>query len=408
MPNRKAKNEVRAADVKGLKYFKRLRPLLAKLHDSGTARDRAGNRQLHLDEYCTLILLWLFSPAVDSLRGLQQAAELKKVQKKLRVPRAALGSLSEAVSVFEPQRVKRIAAELAAETESLGSQTPWPGVEQTVIAVDGSVVDTVSSVARAAWLPTSGGRTKAAWRLHTHFEVLRGLPRRIDVTGANPKGEADERAVLERTLERDCCYVCDRGYAKFKLFNRIVAAGSSYVVRLRDNSTYGVVQERPLSDEAREAGLVSDQIVRLGRGHEPDGKPDHTVRLVILKAPAHTRRGKYKGGGTGPSCDGYLRIATNLLDVPAEVLADLYRHRWTIEIFFRFFKHILGCRHLLSTKENGIEIQCYCAIIACLLLALYTGRKPTKRTYEMICFYLSGWADEEEMEAHLGKLQLAS
>ena len=98
-------------------------------------------------------------------------------------------------------------------------------------------------------------------------------------------------------------------------------------------------------------------------------------------------------------------MATNLLDVPAEVIAFIYQQRWLIEIFFRFLKHILGCRHLLSTDPVGIEIQAYCAIIACLLIALWTGKKPTKRTYEMICLYFIGWADEEELLAHLAKLQ---
>ncbi len=100
-----------------------------------------------------------------------------------------------------------------------------------------------------------------------------------------------------------------------------------------------------------------------------------------------------------------MRIATNLLDVPAEIVALIYRFRWTIEIFFRFFKHVLGCRHLLSHCPNGIEIQTYCAIIACLLISLWTGRKPTLRTYEMICFYFSGLASEAELLAHLTKLK---
>jgi len=81
-----------------------------------------------------------------------------------------------------------------------------------------------------------------------------------------------------------------------------------------------------------------------------------------------------------------------LLDPPAEILADLYRHRWSIELFFCFFEHVLGCRHLLSHSQAGIEIQTYCAIIACLLLALWTGGKPTLRTLEMVCLYLQGWA----------------
>jgi hypothetical protein len=88
----------------------------------------------------------------------------------------------------------------------------------------------------------------------------------------------------------------------------------------------------------------------------------------------------------------------------AEIIGLIYQYRWTIEIFFRFFKHILGCRHLISHRANGTEIQTYCAIIACLFIALYTGRKPTVRTYEMICFYFCGMASEEELLAHLAKL----
>lgn len=100
-----------------------------------------------------------------------------------------------------------------------------------------------------------------------------------------------------------------------------------------------------------------------------------------------------------------LRIATNLMDVPAEIIGDIFRHRWLVETFFFFFQHILGCRHLLSQDPVGIEIQTYCAIIACLLISLYTGRKPTLRTYEMVCHYFTGLADEEELLAHIQKLQ---
>src|ERR1700687_6512825 len=82
-------------DLSGFKYFEKLKPLFARLHDVGCVRDKAGNREFHYDEYCTLILLFLFNPIVTSLRGLQQASELQSVQKKLGVPRASLGSLSE-------------------------------------------------------------------------------------------------------------------------------------------------------------------------------------------------------------------------------------------------------------------------------------------------------------------------
>ena len=74
---------------------------------------------------------------------------------------------------------------------------------------------------------------------------------------------------------------------------------------------------------------------------------------------------------------------------------------------FARMQSLLGCRHLLSTQQNGVEIHAYMAIVACLLILIDTGRTPTKRTFEMICFYLSGWADLEELEAHIDRLKPA-
>jgi hypothetical protein len=399
-------HKMRDSDIVGLKYFDRLMPLLERLHDIGAQRDRAGNRQLFFDHYCAYILLFLFNPIVTSLRGIQQASELKKVQKKLGCPRASLGSLSEAVEVFDPEPVKHIASELAAQLEPLGANRQFPEVKHLITAVDGTVVKTLSRIVQAAYLrsPTDG-RSMSAWRLHTHFDVERGLPVRIDVTGAGSQGENDERAVLRKTLEPDRCYVLDRGYAQFSLFNAIVATGSSYVCRVRDNSVYEIVEQRPLSAEATAANVTFDAVVRMGQDRKGSDRPEQPLRLLFIQTTPHQKRGKYGGGTLGPRSDGVLRIATNLLDVPAEVIGFLYQQRWLIEIFFRFLKHILGCRHLLSTDPVGVEIQAYCAIIACLLIALWTGKQPTKRTYEMICFYFIGWADEEELLAHLAKLK---
>jgi IS4 transposase len=82
----------------------------------------------------------------------------------------------------------------------------------------------------------------------------------------------------------------------------------------------------------------------------------------------------------------------------------LYRQRWQVELFFRWFKKVLEADHLLSLSENGLTLVMYCALIASMLVTLWTGRKPTKRTFEMLCFYLTGWASEETLLAHLAKL----
>lgn len=394
------RHQVTEADIEGLKYFDKLAPLLKRLHDDGCARDRAGNRDLHYDQYCMLILLYLFCPLVTSLRGILQASELKKVQRKLGCARASLGSWSEASSVFDPARLKEIIGELGADLEPFARDARIKDLDHTLTLVDGTLLSALPKIVEASWLKETTGSGLVKWRLHTHFEVDRYTPTRIDVT-LNGGGEHDERSVLERTIEPDRLYVMDRGYAKFVLFNKIVKANSSYVCRLRDNSVYEVVEEKQLSEADLAAGILSDAIVKMGQSGKKEAQPDHRIRLVCVKCSQHTSRGKHRGGDS----DGILRIATNLLDVPAEIIGLIYSWRWTIEIFFRFFKHILGCRHLLSHKQEGIEIQTYCAIIACMLISLWTGRKPTLRTYEMICFYFMGWASEDELMRHIEKLK---
>jgi len=221
-------------------------------------------------------------------------------------------------------------------------------------------------------------------------------------------GANDERAVLERVVQSDRLYVMDRGYAKFSLFNAILAAPSSYVCRLRDNSVYEVIEDRPLTPGDHAAGVISDQIVSLGKGSSNSQCPDHEIRLIQIRCTPHKNRtgGKAKGS-TAPNSDGILRIATNLLDVPAEIIALIYSYRWTVEIFFRFYKQLMGGSHLISHSANGIKIQVYCSMIACLLINLWTGARPTKRTFEMISYYLQGLASEEELMAHLEKRRVA-
>ena len=87
------------------------------------------------------------------------------------------------------------------------------------------------------------------------------------------------------------------------------------------------------------------------------------------------------------------------------MVALAYKYRWTIELFFRWFKCILGCRHFVANSRDGVTIQIYLAIIASLLISLWIGRKPTVRTLEMIQFYFTGWATEEELVAHLNQLK---
>jgi hypothetical protein len=245
----KKKAKIREPDITGLKFFAKLAPLLKRLHDDGCQRDSAGNRKLHYDQYCMLVLLYLFNPIVTSLRGIQQASELKNVQKKLGCARSSLGSLSEATSVFEAERLQEIIHELGSQLQPLAQDQRLADIKQTITLVDGSLIAALPKIMEASWRKRNDDSGMVKWRLHTHFEILRGIPTRIDVP-PNGGGRYDERAMLEMVLEADRLYVTDRGYAKFALFNQIVDAKSSYVCRLRDNSAWTVVQENYRNEDA--------------------------------------------------------------------------------------------------------------------------------------------------------------
>ena len=396
---KKQTDSIQACDITGLKYLDRVLPLFKRLRPEGTERDKAGNRQLFYDQYCALQLLYLFNPIVTSLRGLQQASELKKVQRKLGCPRSSLGSLSEAVRVFDPELLQEIVGELI---EKLPAQEPQDrrlqDLAQTLTAVDGTFLKTLPQITQACF----STRQDKGWQLHTHFEILRGIPVRMDLTDATGRKDGNEKSMLTNVLEKDRCYILDRAYEKYALFNAIVNAGSSYVCRIRGDHIFVEQESRELTAEARAAGVLEDQVVQLG---SPKSRriehPDHPVRRITVKVTPHPKRGGRRREGASQD----LVVATSLLDVPAEVIALLYQHRWQIELFFRFLKHVLGCRHLLSQNPQGIQIQTYCAMIACLLISLITGKKPTLRTYEMLCFYFSGLADEDDLINHINRLQ---
>ena len=151
--------------------------------------------------------------------------------------------------------------------------------------------------------------------------------------------------------------------------------------RLREQAVITVAEELPVSQADRAAGVVRQAWVRLG-ARTPRGR----VRVVWVQAEGH-----------------HLILVTNLApeELPAELVSWLYRKRWQVELFFRWIKCILGCRHWLAESPAGVALQIYLALIAALLLQLYTGRRPSKRIMELIQFYLLGIASLEELTAGL-------
>jgi len=401
---------ITAQQLSGFKKLERVAGLLSKLHAVGCTRDRANNRELHFDDYVLLLLLYLFNPMIDSMRTLQKVSELPEVQKRLGIKRFSLGSFSESCRVFEPAMLQGVVDQLAGGLLPIDREGLLKELPGKLRLVDSTVIQTLCTVAEAMFLPLGDGRHTHAWRLHLQLDVDHHVPGPWEVTAPRNTGKSDEKSVLRRNLAPGHTYVMDRWYAQFTLWNDIKAAGSSYVCRVRDNSVYNLIKDRPLDQAAKDAGITSDQIVEMGLSKKPGERPDHPTRLICIPCSPHQKRGKAKRRGgqghasqTGPTSDGVLRIVTDLLDVPAHIIAFLYEYRWMIEVFFRFFKQTLGCRHLLSTKSQGIQIQVYASVICCMLLNTLTGRKPTKWTVTLMALYLQGLATDDDVLRELNK-----
>ena len=391
-----AKGESPVPAVNGFKYVRLVSTLLRALHEVKTERDRAGNRQLFYDQYATLLLLYFFTPTVTSLRGIQQMSELAKVQQRWGVPRTGVSTLSEAATVFDAALLQEVINELAlrawaqASQGNLAVRDREQELLRDLVAIDGSLLPALPRMVWAVWQDEQ----HRAVKMHVAFAALRQVPVGVTVTAGN----GSEREQTRQLVQPGGFYVCDRGYVDYDLFAQWHALPCSFIVRVQNTAAYEVAQERPLSAAARAAGVTSDVAVRrLGTSHH---RPCAAQPLRVVRVTTDKRH------KDGPPIE--LVLVTNRLDLDAALIALAYRYRWTVELFFRWFKCILGCRHLLSHSENGVQIQVYMALIASLLISLWVGRVPTKRTYEMLCFYLSGWASTREVIAHVERLYLSA
>jgi hypothetical protein len=379
---------IRERDMQGLKYFRILLPLTERLHKNATQRDRAGNRRLFFDQYACLLLLFFFNPIIKSLRGLQKASQLNKVQKLFGCERVSLGSLSAASRVFDPELLQEIIVELAQDVRvrPVMSERDAEALRD-LQAVDGSLLPALPKMAWALW---QDNQHRAA-KMHVHFDVLKGAPTHITIT----TGNASERDELRNSLNPGGFYVIDRGYRDYTFFQEIVDAGASFVARVQDNTVIHAAEERPLTLAAQAAGIIRDVEIKQTGTEKHKNLLKQSFRIVVIDTGKRLLDGK----------PDLMVLCTNRLDLPAEMVALAYKYRWTIELFFRWFKCTLGCRHLLSTSLNGVKIQVYLGMIVSLLISMWIGKKPTLRTLEMVQFYLIGLATDEEFQAHVAQLK---
>jgi hypothetical protein len=336
-------------------------------------------RQLDQEQYLGLMLFGLLNPVVESMRGLCAASRLERVQEEICGRAVSLGSFSEAQAVVNPQLLERVFQELAAERQPYQGDPRLAAYRDKLLAIDGTIWAALPKMTWAFW--RSQPKAQSALKAHVKFNLLEEKP--VGVTLS--RVPRCERAVWREHWQPGEFYVGDRYYGEdYKLFGQLQQAGCSFVLRLRQEAVFTVLEEYALSAEDRAAGVSFDGLVQLGCKKKYQVAPLRLVRV--------------------PTEDGELLLVSdqNPKQLSAELIALIYRYRWRIELFFKWLKCILGCRHWLAQSPRGVAVQVYCALIAALLLLRATGRRPGKRAMEMIRFYLLGYASLEELTRELG------
>jgi hypothetical protein len=351
-----------------------LAPVLKSARLHATFAD--PERELSCSGYLSLFLFGLFNPVVESMRGICAISSLKKVRKTTGCGKVSLGSFSEAQHVLDPDLLKQVFERLVEQAPGGAKRDPQLA-HLELIAQDGSLWRALPRMAWAEYGVGPKGMAKGV-RMHLRFNVLKDCPSDVQIG----VGKSSETQALRDMLVPNQTTVADRLYGQdYQLFAQIQQAKAFFVFRINESAVIEVDQELPVTAADQAAGVVRHAWVYLGATQK--------LRSIRLRLVEVKKDGQH------------LLIVTNhpVETVPAQLVSLIYRRRWSIELFFRWVKCVLGCRHFLAESERGVAIQLYLALIAALLLQFFIGQRPNKRMMELLQFYLMGWASAEEVAA---------
>lgn len=349
-----------------------------------------GNRRLFLDDVLVVYLLAFFNPTIRSLRTIEDLSQAKYVQEHLSVDKICRSTLSDFNKFIQPERLLPIIQALRSQwnRKQVGRHSTDRDLHtllKQTIAVDGTFLPAVAEVAWAVVNSNNHGATRHRARLDAHLNVATWIPETIVVPGP---GQSEADSAMEN-LRDGAIYIYDRGYSGFSLLRahyRQTLDGletrAHFVVRYKraggNSPELQAAVDRPLTDEDRVAGVVSD---RLGSFTSASARRAGVSPIVFREVVV-----QYDDNGQQKT----LRLITNLLDVSAQTIASLYQHRWQVELFFRWFKSFGHFGHLISHTRQGVQAHLYVTIIAVLLMYLHTGYRPSKYTFSLLSLVATG------------------
>ena len=220
-------------------------------------------------------------------------------------------------------------------------------LDNTIYALDASTIDLCLSL-----FPWAKFRsTKSAVKLHTLIDLRGNIPTFIDITD----GKVHDVNVLDILItEPGAFYIMDRGYLDFGRLFRIHQSGAFFIIRAKSNTQYKRRYSNPVTAEEKANGVKCDQIIVLTGVESQHDYPEQLRRIKY-----HDRE-----------IDKTFNFLTNNFTVPAQTVADLYKQRWQVELFFKWIKQHLRIKSFFGTSENAVKSQIWIAVSVYVLIAI--------------------------------------
>jgi Transposase DDE domain len=367
-------------ELKGLRLLEQFRKTLRRVSRRRQPPDspERAHCQRQREDYLCLFLFGVLNPVIRSMRALCELSQSERVQDRLGCGAFSRSTFSEVQHLVDPALLEEVFEELARAAQK--QQPVRPGEVSWRIA-DSSVFDVLQRM-RWAHYQTHHGQPQSAIRLHVSLDMLSALPLQAKVTRAR----VCERTVWRTHWEAGAGEVGDRNYSQdYRLLRLLEKKPAWFILRLREKQTHVVVsQELPLSAADRAAGVTRQVWGHLGKS---DKTRSPRVRVLWLQT------------ATGEP----LMLVTNQSpeQMPADLVGLTYRHRWQVELFFRWIKCLLQCRHFLAESPAGVTLQLYLALIGAVLIQLHLGRRPSQRLWEAVQFYFLGVYGPKDLAAAL-------
>jgi hypothetical protein len=391
---RKKSPKVEAKHLGGRNYLATLKLYLAGLRTLYPHHLRV----LFYDDVVLSYLLAFFSPTLGGLRRIEDASQVPGVKQYLSVESVCRSTLSDANALFDPTHLQGLIEKLREDLPQLHQQdNQLDRLLEKARAVDGSYFRVAADVQWALHQRKPNQKMMGSVRLNCQFCLKTGLPDGISITGDDGISEGAAATALLKPKEdadAELIYLFDSGVTKFSYLRGILDRKCHFLCCLSKGVVFEAQRELPLDQAAKAAGVVSDRIGHLTSSHAPRGKdaaPDLLLREVLINYI--DRRGQAR----------QLRLLTDLIDLPAHLIAELYKHRWEIELFFRWLKVTANFRHLTSHSRNGVTLGFHIAIIAMLLTCLHTQSELSVYGYNMMAMVAAGLADVDDILPILAK-----